>query len=340
MRRREFIRVVGLSAAWPLMAHGQQNAVVGIAQTRTDLPLVGVLMPFEEDATGWRIAAIRKGLREAGFIEGTTYALAMRFANGDLDRLPSLARELGALNPKVLVVAGYPPGPIHTLLPRTPLVFAAISVDPIKSGYAASYARPGGMMTGSVMNAVGGEESIAQKRIGLFKQIVPDLTRLGMIGPESGSDMAISEREALRKVAVQFGFEFLYYGFGTLDDLEGAFASGIRDNVSAFYISGWALLYNNMSRVMPLVAASRKPTVGTYPNWGRAGILMSYSADPIEQYRSAGGYVAKILGGAEPGDLPIEQASKFTLVINQKTAKALGISVPPTLLALADEVIE
>lgn len=338
MKRREFIRVVGLSAAWPLMAHGQQKPVVVGAQTRTDLPLVGVLMPFEQ--TEWRIAAIRKGLRETGLIEGTTYSLVMRFANGNLDRLPSLARELGALNPKVLVVVGYPPGPIHTLFPKTPLVFAGISFDPVKAGYAASYARPGGMMTGSVMDAAGGEESITQKRIGLFKQIVPELTRLGMIGPESGSDMAIAEREALRKVAVQFGFEFSSYGFGTLDDLERCFASGLRDNVSAFYISGWALLYNNMSRVMPLVAASRKPTVGTYPNWGRAGLLMSYSADPTEQYHNAGGYVAKILGGAKPGDLPIEQASKFTLVINQKTAKALGISVPPALLALADEVVE
>jgi putative tryptophan/tyrosine transport system substrate-binding protein len=334
MRRRMFIGLMGTAAL------GLARSAV--AQTPTDLPLVGVLMPFEQDAefTRERIAAIRKGLQEAGFIEGTNYSLAMRFANGDLDRLPSLAMELGALKPGVIVVAGYAPGPVHSLLPKTPLVFAGISVDPIGSGYAVSYARPGGMMTGNVMNALGGEESITQKRIGLFKQLVPDLTRLGMIAPESGSGMATSERAALRNVAVQFGFEFLYYGFGTLDDLEDAFMSGVRDDVSAFYISGEAMLYNNMSRVMPLVRASRKPTVGTYPNWGRSGLLLSYSADPIDAYRNAGGYVAKILGGAKPGDLPIEQASKFMLVINQKTARALGISVPATLVALADEVIE
>jgi putative ABC transport system substrate-binding protein len=214
------------------------------------------------------------------------------------------------------------------------------AVDPIRSGYADSYARPGGMFTGNVMNAVGGEETMTQKRIGIFKQIVPDLMRLGMIAPDPEAAMAISERDALQKIAAPFGFEFFRYGFATLDDLEGAFAAGRRDNVSAFYISGEALLYNNMSRVMPFVAASGKPTVGTYPNWGRGGLLMSYSADPLDGYRNAGGYVAKILGGAKPGDLPIEQASKFTLVINQKTAKSLGIVVPATLLALADEVVE
>jgi len=334
MRRREFIRLIGTAAlgvARPAVAHAG-----------AELPLVGVLMPFEQNtvATRERIAAIRKGLQEGGFTEGETYSLATRFANEDLDRMPLLAKELGALNPRVIVVLGYPPGPVHALFPEIPLVFTGISVDPIRSGYAHSYARPGGMLTGNVMNAVGGNESITEKRIGLFKQIVPDLLRLGMIAPDSGVGIASSEKEALRKVAAQFGFEFLYYGLGTLDDLEGAFASGRRDNVSAFYVSGEPFLYNNMSRVMPFVAASGKPTVGTYPTWGRGGLLMSYSADPLEGCRNAGGYAAKILGGARPGDLPIMQASKFTLVINQKTAKALGIVVPPTLLALADEVIE
>jgi putative tryptophan/tyrosine transport system substrate-binding protein len=123
-------------------------------------------------------------------------------------------------------------------------------------------------------------------------------------------------------------------------DLESAFASGLHDDVSAFYISGETLLIANLSRVMPFVVASRKPSVGTYPDWGRAGLLMSYASDVVDGFRHAGAYAAKILNGAKPGDLPIEQASKFTLVINQKTAKALGIVAPPTLLALADEVVE
>jgi ABC-type uncharacterized transport system substrate-binding protein len=195
------------------------------------------------------------------------------------------------------------------------------------------------MITGNVMNAVGGEETMTQKRIGLFKELVPNLMRLGMIAPANGV-LAMQEKEALRKVASQLDFEFVLYDLNTLDDLESAFAAGLRDDVSAFYISGEPLLFANLARVMSFVTASRKPTVGPYPDWGRSGLLMSYSTDPIDGYRRAGAYAVKILNGTKPGDLPVEQASKFTLVINQKTAKALGIVVPPTLLALANEVIE
>src|SRR5262249_22853793 len=124
------------------------------------------------------------------------------------------------------------------------------------------------------------------------------------------------------------------------DDLEGAFALGLQQNVSAFYISGETLLFANLSRVMPLVSAARKPSVGTYPDWGRAGLLMSYATNPVDGFRHAGVYAAKILHGTKPGELPIEQASKFSLVVNQKTAKVLGIAVPAEVLALADEVIE
>ncbi len=189
------------------------------------------------------------------------------------------------------------------------------------------------------MNAVGGEETMAQKRIGLFKELVPGLKRLGMIAPAKGL-LAVKEKEALQKVAAHLGFEFVHYDLNTIDDLESSFAAGLRDDVSAFCISGEPLLVANLSRVMTFVTASGKPSVGPYPDWGRSGLLMSYSTDPIDGFRRAGAYAAKILKGAKPGDLPIEQASKFTLVINQKTAKALGIVVPPTLLALADEVIE
>jgi putative ABC transport system substrate-binding protein len=189
------------------------------------------------------------------------------------------------------------------------------------------------------MSAIGGDATLTEKRIGYFKELLPDIARLGVIG-WSGSYNFVQELAALRSVSGHFGFELKDYPIKTLDDLEGAFAFGLRDGVSAFYISGDAFLFNNRSRVMSFVAASGKPTVGTYPHWARAGLLMSYSADVMDGVRHAGIYAAKILNGAKPADLPIEQASKFTLVINQKTAKALGIVVPPTLLALADEVIE
>jgi putative ABC transport system substrate-binding protein len=280
----------------------------GYAQTKTDLPVVGLLLPLKSDATNAkdRITALRKGLQEAGFIEGTNYSLAVRFAEGDLSRLPQLARELVALNPRVIVVLGAGFDEVRRAFPDLPLVFTAVAADPVALGWAQSYVHPGGMITGNVMNAVGGEETVTQKRIGLFKELVPGLTRLGMIASDSGI-LAITEKDALRKVAAQLGFEFVHYRLKTLDDLEGAFAAGLRDDVSAFYISGEPLLIANLSRVMSSVAASRKPSVGPYPVWGRAGLLMSYGIDAVDGARHAGTYAAKILNGAKPGDLPIEQ---------------------------------
>ncbi len=322
MRRREFIGLIGTAAlSFPRP---------GYAQTKTDLPVVGLLIVHksETNTAKERVAALRKGLQEVGFVEGTNYSLAVRFAEGDVNRLPQLAKELGALHARVIVVSAslYGMDEFRRAFPELPLVFTGIAADLVELGVVKSYVHPGGMMTGNVMNAVGGEETMTQKRIGLFKQLVPSLTRLGMIAPANGV-LAMKEKEALQKVAAQLDFEFVLYGLNTLDDLESAFAAGLRDDVSAFYISGEPLLSANLARVMSFVTASRKPSVGPYPDWGRAGLLMSYATDPIDGVRHAGIYAAKILNGAKPGDLPIEQASKFTLVINLKTAKALGIAV-------------
>jgi putative ABC transport system substrate-binding protein len=217
-------------------------------------------------------------------------------------------------------------------------VFTGVAIDPIANGLAQSYVRPGGMATGNVTNAIGGEEALTEKRMGFFKELVPSLSPLGMIGPQGS--VSTAEQTALRNLSNHLGFEFTNYVIQTIDDLETAFAAGRRDGMNAFYISGEPLLLTNISRVMPFVAASGKPALGAYPEWGRAGLLMSYSSDLSDGFRRAGNYVTKILGGTSPGDLPIEQASKFTFVINLKTAKALNIAVSPNLLSLADEVIE
>ena len=333
MRRRRCIGLIG-TAAFSFLRPG-------LAKANTGLPLVGVLLTLKSDdeLARQRVAAIHRGLQDVGLVEGTNYSLVVRFAEGDLSRWPSLVTELGALNPRLIIVGGYGASLTHGLLPQIPLVFTAFAIDPIKAGYAKSYAHPGGMLTGNVMNAAGGEETVTQKRIQLFKQIVPNLTRLGMIAPEPGY-VALREEEALQKISAQIGFELKHYGVRTPDDLEGAFASGRRDNVSAFYIPSEPLLSSNMSRVIAFAEASGKATVGSFPDWGRAGLLMSYSTDLLDGFRHAGIYAAKILNGATPGDLPIEQASKFIMVVNQKTAGKLGIVIPPAVLALADEVIE
>jgi putative ABC transport system substrate-binding protein len=185
------------------------------------------------------------------------------------------------------------------------------------------------------MNADGGEDGLTQKRMGAFKQLVPGLKRLAFIGTAT-STLAIEELAALRKVAGPLGLEIVHHPIRGLDDIASSVASS--NGVDALYVSGEPLLYNNMARVLPPVMAAGKPTVGTYPDWGRAGLLMSYSADLLDDFRRAGIYAAKILGGEKPGDLPIEQASKFVLVVNARTARQLGISIPPTFLA--DEVVE
>ena len=209
---------------------------------------------------------------------------------------------------------------------------------PSKQGFAESYVHPGGHATGNVMNAVGGEQALTGKRFNFFRELVPDLKALGFVG--SSSILAAEELNALQSVAAQLGFEIVRHELRGLDDVEPAVSASIRDGVGALYISGEPLLYTNMGRVLPLVMAPGKPTVGTYPEWGRAGLLMSYSADLIDDFRRAGIYAAKILGGEKPANLPIEQASKFVLVLNLRTAKALGITAPDRLLAVADEVID
>ena len=275
---------------------------------------------------------------EAGLTEGVHYSFASRYADGVFDRLPGLALELAALKPRVIVASAAAATAAHKTLPELPLVFTSYAADPIKAGFAESYVHPGGHPTGNVMNAVGGEEALTQKRMNFFKELVPDLKRLGFIG--SPSILATAELNALQAVAGQFGFEIVRHPVGGLDDVEGAVAASIRDGAGALYVSGEPLLYNNMPRVLPLVTAPGKPTVGTYPEWGRAGLLMSYSADLIDDFRRAGIYAAKILGGEKPADLPIEQASKFVLVLNLKTAKSLAIAAPDRLLTVADEVVE
>ena len=329
MRRREFLRLssaAAIACPWPALA-------------QKDVPLVAVLVPGPADLARSRIDAIRKGMREAGLVEGVNYAFALRFADGVFDRLPGLALELAALKPRVIVASAAAAPAVRKVVADLPMVFTSYAADPIKAGFAQSYVHPGGNTTGNVMNAVGGEEALTQKRMGLFRELVPDLKRLGFIGTAT-SILAVTELDALRSVAGQFGFDIVHHAVQSLEDIESAVQSSERDGVSALYVSGEPLLYNNMARVLPYVMASGKPTVGTYPDWGRAGLLMSYSADLLDDFRRAGIYAAKILGGEKPGDLPIEQASKFTLVVNVRTANKLGINVPPTLLTLADEVVE
>ena len=335
MRRRAFLQAAGSAViSWPIQARAQKD---------TKLPLVAVLYPGTEEAFKGRMAAVRNGLKDEGLVEGRDYVFEVRFANGNYSLLPNLARELDALKPRVFVAAAFAVRAVQNLQADVPLVFTAIAVDPVAAGLAQSYVRPGGIATGNVMNAVGGEESLTAKRLGFFRDLVPDIQRVGMIGVAAygGERLETSEEAALRKVTAQLGIGFESYEIkADLGDLEPVLSKALGDGAGAFYISGDPLLFSNMSRVMPHILAARKPTLGVYPEWARAGLLLTYSTDAMDGFRRAGAYAAKIVRGAKPGDLPIEQASKFWLVVNLKAARQLGIKVSSDLLTLADEVIE
>jgi len=309
--------------AWPVFAQGA-------------LPLVGVVVPSSAIQASDRIDAVRDGLREAGLVEGIHYTFALRFGDGVADRLPGLILELGALKPRVIVSAGMA-SLVKKLLPETPHVFTAVATDPIKVGLIDSYARPGGITTGNVLTPGGVDGSLTQKRIELFRQLVPNLQRLGFIGT-STNWVAIEELAGLRSAAKRLGIEVVHHPIQTIEDIEAAISASAQDGVDALYVSGEPLLISNLARTVEAIAQSGKPTVGPYPDFGRAGFLMSYSADLRDGFRRAGIYAGKILRGEKPGDLPVEQASKFVLIFNSVTAKRLGIAMPTTFLA--DEVIE
>lgn len=330
MERRGFLQLAcGATMSWPLSAWAQQGR----------LPLVALVAVSTEQLGAARIASLREGIKQAGLVEGRDYLLTLRFANGDLSRMEEYVNELDGSKPQVYVVLGGGVGLVHQRVPNTPLVFTSIAADPIALGWAQSYARPGGMITGNVQNAVGGWESVFTKRLGFFKEMVPNLTRLAII--EFADSLQLQAvQDGLQKISRQVGIEFSNYPLRTADDVEEAIAAGQRDGVSAFHLSIDARLAPRIPQAVAALAKTGKPTSGPYAMWARAGLLMSYSADWEDQARRAGRQVAEILRGAKPGDLPIEQANKFALVINLKTAKTLGIAVPVSLLALADEVIE
>jgi putative ABC transport system substrate-binding protein len=331
MQRREFIGLIGGAAAWPLAARAQQAA---------NLPLVAVIAMSTEQLVTARSASIREGLKQAGLIEGKDYVMTLRFADGDYARLPEIIKDLDGLKPRVYVTVGSGPKPIHRQVPNAPVVFTAIAVDPIEYGWVESYARPGGMTTGNVQNAIGGLESLMSKQFQFFKELVPNLTRLGFIGLTDTAAQFPVERAAVQTVAQQLGFPVFMYEVPKLADVESAIASGQRDDVSAFFVSIDPRLVARIPQIVASLAKTGKPAFGPTPMWTRGGLLMSYYTDFDEQARRAGDQVAKILRGAKPGDLPIEQADKFTLILNLKTAKQLDIAVPSALLAQADELIE
>jgi len=324
LKRREFITLVGgATAAWPLVARAQQ---VG------KLPTVGFL---GTDASLWSpfTAAFVGRLRELGWIDGRTIAIEYRWAEGRPERIAGIAAEFVRLKVDVIVTSGDPVAALKQTVPDTPIVFA-IAVDPIGSGLVASLSRPGGYVTGLSLQ----QTDLAGKRLELLREVVPHLRRLAILANVGYPDAVLEMAEG-KAMARTLGLEVVPLEIQRAEDIAPAFEA-LKAKADAMYVVVDALIAANRTRIITLALSARLPTIFNVRVFVHAGGLMSYGPNFPDLFRRAAELVDKILRGTKPGDIPIEQPTKFELVLNLTTAKALGLTVPDTLLARADEVIE
>jgi ABC-type uncharacterized transport system substrate-binding protein len=326
VKRRQFITLLGGAAAWPLSARAQQAQRV---------PRIGVLLPGTRSSFAVRVEALRQGLQQLGYVEGRTIALEWRFADEKFDRLPDLATDLAALPVDIIVANGTPATrAAKGATSLIPIVMVSVS-DPVSTGLVASLARPGGNVTG--LSIFGPD--LSGKRLELLKEAVAKLTRVAaLFNPTNGtSHLELREMQAAART---LNVELRSVEVSTPNTMEIAFGAVMRENAEAFVVLTDGLLFSERKAIADLAAKHRLPGIYWEPEFSRAGGLMSYGPSSTDLSRRSAGYVDQIIKGASPADLPVQQPTKFELVINLKTAKALGLEIPPTLLARADEVIE
>jgi putative ABC transport system substrate-binding protein len=326
MKRREFITLVGGAAVmWPLSAMAQQSA----------LPIIGFLSARSAKDSVRVVDAFASGLLVAGYMEGKNLSIEYRWAEGKLDRLPEFAADLVRRPVAVLVAAG---GSNSALAAKNatstiPIVFV-IGGDPVKFGLAASFSHPGGNSTGvTLLN------DLAPKRLGLLRELVPKADTFAYL---TNPDSVIAAGETLEAIAATQALGLKLSVLNARDEkgIDEAFATLVREKVEALLVGSDQLFDVHRNKLVTLTAAAGIPTMYQFRDYAVAGGLMSYGPDIVDAYRHAGDYAGQILKGKRPVDLPVMQATKFEFVINLKTAKALGVAIPPFLLARADEVIE
>jgi putative tryptophan/tyrosine transport system substrate-binding protein len=324
MNRREFITLLGgAGVAWPLAARAQQAA---------KLPIVGFL---GTDASGWRpwTSAFVQRLHELGWMEGRTIAIEYRWSEGRPERHAEIAAEFVRLKVDVIVTNNFA---LPTLMQATeviPIVFAT-GIDPVGGGLVASFARPGGNVTGLSMQST----DLANKRLELLREVLPRLRRLAIIG-NVGNPQAVLEMGEVQAVARGLGIEVAPLEIRRAEDIARAFEA-LKAQADALYVVGDALVNANRTRIITLSLTARLPTIFNARSFIEAGGLMSYGPNFSDQFRRTAELVDKILRGTKPGDIPVEQPSRFELVINLTTAKGLGLTIPESFLLRADEVIE
>jgi putative tryptophan/tyrosine transport system substrate-binding protein len=326
MRRRDVIKLLGGIATLPLAARAQQLkkiARIGFLGNSTAALEANLIGPFGE------------GLRALGYEDGRNIVIEYRWAEGNYERFPSLVAELLASNVDVLVTAGTPASlAIKKATTSVPVVMIAAG-DPIGTGLVPSLAEPGGNLTGLSSIA----PDLEGKRLELLREILPKLSHVGMF-INSGNPFHTASLQKARTAAETVRIMLQVLDVRTSEDLDGAFAAIIKERPEALLILADRVFLHNRARIMDFATQQRLPNVNAYHELVEAGGLMSFGPSYEEMHRRAAAYVDKILKGAKPADLPIEQPTKFTLVVNLKSAKAIGVNMPPALLARADEVIE
>jgi len=333
MRRREFITLLGGAAAWPLNAHAQQGA--GPPSQSATVPLVGFLNSASPDTYRFNADSFREGLAQAGFVEGRNVRIEERWAKSDYQALPGLAAELIAKGVVAIAATGdVASAKAAQQAGKVPVVFT-IGSDPVRFGLVASLNRPGGHVTGiSLLTSM-----IGAKRIELLRQVAPKVSRVALVMNPSNPTASAEQADA-EDGARKLGLETIALKAGNAHEIDVAFEKLLEAKADAFFIATDPILLDRREQIVAFAERHTLPAVYFVRQFAVAGGLLSYGPSISWMYRQAGLYIGQILKGANPADMPVMQPTQFEFVLNLKTAKALGLSVLPTLLATADEVIE
>ena len=327
MKRREFLALTGGAAAWPLTARAQQPA----------MPVIGFLDPRSPHTLADQLRAFRQGLKDTGYVEGENVAIEYRWAEGQFDRLPALAAELVRRRVTVIATNGGPAAALAAKAATATIpIVCIVGEDPVRLGLVASLARPGGNLTG--INFLIGE--LTAKRLGLLREFVPKAARIAvLVNPANATNVETTLRD-LELAAHTMGLQIQIFKASSSPEIEAAFATFVRERPDALFVGNDAFFTSRRVQLVHLATLHKIPAIYALREFAEVGGLVSYGVNVTEALRQVGVYSGRILKGAKPADLPVVQSSKFELVINAVTARMLGLTVPPSLLSVADEVIE